>query len=132
MNPAARVSIAERASSGPTVLLVEDDWRTRRFIRTVLRYSMDAHVVESAGPVEALAARSEGERPIDILIAKIECGSPMSGAGLAHAITCNNPMTKVLLISGKQRRPINIPEAWRFLSIPFTTAALMELLMEQI
>jgi hypothetical protein len=151
---AAATRIAHRERAGERVIfVVEDDWRTRHFICTVLKYSVSAMV---------FLAR-ELAYCIDLLISNIEVGrTPWSAAGppaspsevrrkLLNGAGFHrlwrpawprrqdgdppagpwrggppevNPSTSM---SGRRNvPPCDIPAAWRFLSIPFPTAAFLD------
>jgi two-component SAPR family response regulator len=112
----------EMISGEPVIFVVENDWRTRRFICTVLKYSARALVVESSSPHEALLQARQIGRGIDILIADTELAGE-SNIDLARQIAAANPSMGVLLISARSRPPVDIPSTWQFLSIPFQTAA---------
>ena len=58
----------------PVIFVVENDWRTRRFICTVLKYSTHTLSVESSGPHEALLQTQQTGRGIDMLISKHRTG----------------------------------------------------------
>jgi FixJ family two-component response regulator len=109
----------------PVIFVVEDDWRTRDFICTVLKYSTNARVIESSGPHDVLMPAQETERRIDLLIANVDLACAITGVDLACEIVANNSSTRVLLLSGRELPPCDIPPAWRFLSIPFPTATFL-------
>ena len=113
------------ATGKPLILVVEDDWRALRFICTVLKYSTDALVIASSRPGHALWMSRSLERPIDLLIMGIELEDPANGIGLARKIAAGHPSMGVLLMSGRNPPP-DLPSAWRFLSIPFPTAAFLD------
>jgi two-component system, response regulator PdtaR len=110
----------------PLILLVDDDSRTRRFVVALLKYSAENHVVEAGSPGEAFAIARELGRPIDLLISDIELGDAKTGIDLAGEIAAGNPLMQVLLISGRDRPPREIPPGWRFLAKPFAIAAFLE------
>jgi DNA-binding response OmpR family regulator len=107
------------------ILVVEDDWRTRHFICTVLKYSVNALVMESSNPHDALVMARKLERPIDLLISNIDLTEAKTGMDVAREIVADNPSTRVLLMSGRKIPPCDLPPAWRFLSIPFLTATFL-------
>ena len=108
------------------ILVVEDDWRTRHFICTVLKYSVNAQVIESSSPRGALFLARELECRIDLLISNIDLGDAKTGMDVAREIVADNPSIGVLLMSGRRRiPPCEIPSAWMFLSIPFPTATFL-------
>ena len=104
----------------PLVLLIEEDWRTRRFIATELKYALQARVIELSSACEAPAPLRALDRSIDLLIVDA------AEYDLARELAAGNPGCKVLLISSATCPPRGLPAAWQFLSIPFTTAALLE------
>ncbi len=110
----------------PLFLLVGDDWRARRFIRTVLKYSTAASMTEASDLHEACSIAGEAGRPVDLLIVELACEEAAGDLARVHQITARNPSMKVLLISGRGCPPCGIPPDWRYLSIPFTTAALLD------
>ena len=66
-------AVAHRGTAGaPVIFVVEDDWRTRHFICTVLKYSARALVIEFSSPQDALAVAREHECGIDMLIASLD------------------------------------------------------------
>jgi len=101
---------------------VEHDTRTRRFIATVLKYSTEATVIEASPPRDALLQARTLARPVDLLILDVEA----SGIAQARELAAASPGMGVLLVSGRERPPCPIPSAWRFLSIPFPTAAFLD------
>jgi DNA-binding NtrC family response regulator len=118
---AHRETTAERI-----IFVVENDWRTRHFICTVLKYSVKAIVIESSNPHNALFLARQLECRIDLLISNIDLGDAKTGMDLAREIVESNPSIRVLLMSGRRRvPPCGIPPAWTFLSIPFPTAAFL-------
>jgi len=118
---AHRETAAERI-----ICVVENDWRTRHFICTILKYSVNAMVIESSSPHNALFLARQLERRIDLLISNIDLGDAITGMDLAPEIVESNPSIRVLLMSGRRNvPPCDIPPAWTFLSIPFPTAAFL-------
>lgn len=115
-----------RETTGERVIfVVEDDWRTRHFICTVLKYSTNALVFASSSPHHALAFALELDCHIDLLISNIELADSKNGMDAAREIAVNNPSMRVLLISSRQTPPADMPPAWSFLSIPFPTGAFL-------
>jgi DNA-binding NtrC family response regulator len=120
--------VPHREAAGKRVIfVVEDDWRTRHFICTVLKYSANALIIESSNPQEALVRARELAYRIDLLISNIDS---KTGMDFVHEMVANNPSTGVLLMSGRETLPCDIPRAWRFLSIPFLTAAFLDCVSE--
>jgi CheY-like chemotaxis protein len=109
----------------PVIFVVEDDWRTRHFICTVLKYSVNALVIESSSPDDALVLARQLEYRIDLLISNIDLANAKTGMDAAREIVAKNPSARVLLMSGRRTPPRDIPPGWRFLSIPFPTAAFL-------
>jgi hypothetical protein len=115
-----------RRITARVILVVEDDWRTRHFIGTVLKYSTGAVVMESSSPHDALVlARNLGYR-IDLLIFNIGWHVARMSMDLASGIVGTNPSMKVLLMAGRGVPPCDILPDWRFLSIPFPTADFLD------
>jgi hypothetical protein len=108
------------------ILLLEEDWRTRRFIGTVLKYATDAVVIEASCAKTVVSA----ERPIDLLIAGIESENAAAGIEEVREIAAGNPSMRVLLMSFCDRLPCEIPAGWRFLSIPFPTSDFVDCVTE--
>jgi FixJ family two-component response regulator len=119
-----------REASEPVILVVDDDWRTRDFVCTVLKYSIGALVIESSHPEDALVlARGLGRRT-GLLISNVELAGAKTGMDLAREMVAGNASIKVLLLSGRELAPRDLPAAWRFLSIPFPTAAFLNCVNE--
>ena len=117
---------SREAPGRPLILVVDDDSRTRRFVCTVLKYFTGAVVMEAASPKAALLMALALDRPIDLLVSDIELADAKSGTDLAREVTAASPTTDILLMSGRDCPPCNIPAEWRFLSKPFPTAALLD------
>jgi hypothetical protein len=109
----------------PLFFLVGDDWRASRFIRTVLKYATKASVVEVPDLDAARSMARQMARPINLLIAEI-ASDDANSVELTRQIAAGNPFMKVLLLSGRGCPPRGLPPEWRFLSIPFTTAAFLD------
>jgi DNA-binding NtrC family response regulator len=120
----------EALSDGPVIVVVENDWRTCRFIFTVLKYETHAAVIEAPSPSAALSMVRSLGRPVDLLIVDVDLASAGSGIEFAREVAGNDRSMNVLLISGKDHPPFGIPPAWKFLSIPFSTAALLDCVEE--
>jgi DNA-binding NarL/FixJ family response regulator len=97
------------------IFVVEDNWRTRNFICTVLKYSDDARVIESSNAHDALVMARELACGIDLLISNIDLADARTGMDLAREIVANNPSTRVLLLSLKELPPSDFPLTWKFL-----------------
>jgi DNA-binding NtrC family response regulator len=114
----------------PLILVVDDDSRTRRFVVALLKYSTEMQVVEAGSPGEALAIAPHLGRPIALLISDIELGDAKTGIDLAGEFAAGDPLMRVLLISGRDRPPREIPPGWRFLAKPFAIATFLECVKE--
>ena len=112
----------------PLMLLVEEDWRMRRFLCTVLKYATKALVIEAADAAAGMARAAELDRPIDLLI----CGAGAEGSGiaLARALAAGDPAMPVLLLAAGRVPPSAVPSGWRLLEVPFQTAAFLECVSE--
>ncbi len=109
------------------MLLVEEDWRMRRFLCTVLKYATNALVIEAADAAAGMARAAQLDRPIDLLI----CGAGAEGSGmaLARALAAIHPAMQVLLLA-PGRVPMGVPAGWRLLEVPFQTAAFLDCVSE--
>jgi hypothetical protein len=93
------------------VLLQIEDWRTRRFIRTLLKYDTNHRIVEGA---------CEAGQRVDLLICDRES---------AERVSELRP-SKVLLLSARQRPSREIGAACRSLPVPFATAEFLNCVKE--
>lgn len=94
--------------------------------RVAHRYSVNAMVIESTSPHNALFLARQLERRIDLLISNIDLGDAKTGMDLAREIVESNPSIRVLSMSGGRKvPPCDVPPAWAFLSIPFPTEAFL-------
>jgi len=113
-------------SGEPIVFVVEDDFRVRHLICTLLRRATTAVVIEAPNPSAALlAARNFGGR-IDLLISDINLSASLNGIDLARALVTRTPSMKVLLISAADRPQCEIPKGWRFLAKPFNLESFLQ------
>ena len=110
------------------ILVAAGEWRTRRFVSTVLRYSTRASVIEAAGYDAAWSKTTQIPRPVDFLISEIELSSGKSGIDLAYRLTDRNASLKVILMSFRSGPPAALRPGWRFLSIPFPTGVFLQCL----
>lgn len=108
------------ATCEPTILVVEDDAGIRRFICTLLRRATTLSVSEAGDVFTALSIVRKSTGPIDLLISDINLTTHITGIDLAFELGKTNPAMKVLLMSGTDRPPREIPVAWKFLPKPFT------------
>ncbi len=81
----------------PTILIVDDDRETCRFI-TELLARPDRTIETAFDPATALSI--VGERVFDLLISDINLNAPQTGLDLLRAFKTANPSAQVLLISG--------------------------------
>ena len=109
-----------QTSGEPVIFVVDDDFRIRHLIGTLLRRLTPAAVTEAADPHAALLMARNIGGPIDLLISDIDLRASINGVDLARALARANPSMNVLLISAVERPPSWIPETWRFLAKPFT------------
>jgi DNA-binding NtrC family response regulator len=117
-------------AGGPLILILADDWRTRRFICTVLKYKTNAYLIEAVSPHAARSVTRDLRQPIDLLISELEWADGTDGMDLASEIAAGNPSMKVLLMSLRSCPPSDAPPEWRFLSTPFPTGALLHCVSE--
>jgi len=114
----------------PLILVVEDDWGTRRFICSMLKRSTNAFVIEASSPYGALSIAGSIGRPIDLLISDIDLHSAKTGIEVAREIAANNPSVAVLLMSGGASPVGAIPMEWRFLAKPFPLEVFLDCVRE--
>jgi DNA-binding NtrC family response regulator len=117
--------IPEPSAQEGTVLVVDDDVSTRRFIRTLLTSMTNAIVLDAGDADSAMCIALTLDRPVNLLITDIDLGG-RDGIDLAAELSSLTPAMKVLLISGNDARRRGIPPEWRFLAKPFAIAKLIE------
>jgi len=115
----ALVTPGNAVKDEPVIFVVDDEAGIRRFISVLLKHLTSAVVVQSGDPHTALSIARKMSRPIDLLISDIDLSAPMNGIDLARELTALNPSMRVLLISGFDCPPVEIPRAWAFLAKPF-------------
>ena len=123
---AAFVPMEHAGAMEPVILVIDDDLRTRRFICTLLKYSTKALVLHAGSPQAALETARGSVRPIDLIISDIDLRDAKTGIDVSLQICRENPFVKVTLLSGRDRRPENIPDDWRFLAKPFLVRDLLD------
>jgi two-component system cell cycle sensor histidine kinase/response regulator CckA len=117
-----------REPAQPTILVVEDQFPVRRFIRRALR-RRGFQVREAASAEEGLSIFQAYQGSIDLAILDIVM-TGMSGLDLAAELIRERPLFKILYISGyadsvaMETLGRMSPEA--VLAKPFTSVALME------
>jgi CheY-like chemotaxis protein len=89
---------ANRAARQPVVLIVEDDVLLRRTTGEYLRLS-GFRVIESANPVEAVAAFASG-KTVDLVFSDVSLAAAMDGVILARWLRRHHPDIPVVLTSG--------------------------------
>lgn len=95
--PAAEALPTSHATTGETILVVEDEVNVRAVTVTVLQ-ELGYHCIEVGDAQEALAVFDAGT-PIDLLVSDV--GLPgMNGRQLAEIATARRPGLKVLFITG--------------------------------
>ena len=126
--PVGRARPARRASTGETILLVEDQDDVRELTARVLRREGYA-VLEAASGAAAVAAAASHEGPIHLLLTDVVMPG-LSGRQVAEQLSAARPEMRVLFMSGytdnviAQRGVLEAGTA--FLSKPFTPDALAE------
>jgi PAS domain S-box-containing protein len=112
-------------SSGPTLLLVEDEASVRAIAREMLVAS-GFRVLDAATGPEALTVAQRATPPIDLLITDLVLPG-MSGAELAERLRAERPALRVLFTSGHSDEAIDRLGVSRtdpaFLQKPFTFEA---------
>jgi len=121
----APLAVSE-TSGEPVVFVVEDDFRIRHLICTLLRRATRAVVIEAANPYAALSTARNFAGRIDLLISDVNLSASLNGVDLARALITRTPSMKVLLISAADRPQCEIPPAWRFLAKPFSMESFLE------
>jgi CheY-like chemotaxis protein len=121
------VVLADARTAVPgTVLLIEDDDAVREFAREVLR-ARGWHVVEAAGPSEALAIASDGDEAFDVVVTDVVMPG-LSGGDLADRLEQLRPGVPVLFVSGYADADVisrgQLRAGRQLLSKPFTGAEL--------
>ncbi|HLK64443.1 MAG TPA: hypothetical protein VKU19_13450 [Bryobacteraceae bacterium] len=112
------------------IFVVEEDPSIRNFICRLLKQVTGALVLDSAAPDLALSlARSIG-RPIDLLVSDIDLGAAQSGIDLAYELARSGSLVAVLLISGRDAAPYDLPPGWRFLAKPFPVPDFLQCVSE--
>lgn len=120
------------ARGSETVLLVEDEESLRQLVREILE-GLGYHVLESAGPEEALALSDHHSGRIDLLMTDLIMPR-MNGKELAARIMAARPDIHVLYMSGyaqelPSQRSLDIDDGV-FLGKPFTPKMLADRLRE--
>jgi CheY-like chemotaxis protein len=114
--------IPDRMRGTETLLLVEDDERTRNLMRRVLE-AKGYRVLEAGEPRDALLRSAQHAGRIDLLVTDVVLPE-MSGGEMADRLTGLRPGLRVLLLSGHTGETLLsygvVPERYEFLQKPFT------------
>lgn len=112
-----------------TVLVVDDEDAVRRFVKRVLM-AEGYSVLEAGSGAEAMRICRNHAGPIDVLVTDLVMRS-MGGRTLAAAVVGLRPKVKVIFMSGSaDDGDDEAPAGSRFLSKPFPTSALIDMLRE--
>lgn len=106
------------------VLVVEDDWLIREMLADVFEDAGFATVL-SASASEALRQLRQDSN-FDLVVTDVEMPGAMDGIDLARLVGAQRPEIGVLVVSGRNSRPI--PAHAHFLAKPFTPAELFQAL----
>jgi CheY-like chemotaxis protein len=110
----------ERPRARPARILVVDD---QSVVREILAeyLSLDGYKVsQAADAVQALALISSGE-PFDLVLTDIDMPGDFDGLDLARRVKETTPATKVILISGGSRLPVDTCTTDLFIRKPATS-----------
>jgi DNA-binding response OmpR family regulator len=110
--------------SAGSILIVDDEDSVRRFVRTVLDQFGCEKLLETDRADRALELALK-RPPIRLLLSDIDLGRGIDGIQLATIITSMMPDTKVLLMSGRQSRALELKCGWQFLAKPFGASDLL-------
>jgi len=113
------IPLAERLSSMPVSLVVDDDPSVRRYVNTILQRE-DFRTLEAEGGTHALQIVEELGGDVDLIVSDIQMPNG-DGLTLAHAVKNSFPAVPVILVSGYSR-----PDAgFEFVKKPFLPATLI-------
>jgi CheY-like chemotaxis protein len=111
----------------PVVLIVEDDFLLRMDAVDIIM-NAGFEVVEASNADEAIAIL-EARPNIHVVFTDIQMPGSMDGLKLAKFVKNRWPPVKIIATSGRVRINENdLPEGGRFLSKPYTPAAVIETL----
>jgi len=111
-----------------TILVVDDDPIVLDYVSLVACRSGYSVLGAKSGEVAVKLSQTCGT--IDLLLTDFEMAPGMNGVATARRITAARPSTRVLVMSGRDRDQINLPENMRFIQKPFASAALLDLVAE--
>jgi CheY-like chemotaxis protein len=123
---AEMIDLAQHDIGGHLVLVVDDDYRIRSYMRTILQ-SAGAKVLEAGDGLEALEVFHASETRVDLVITDIRMPR-MSGTDLASSLRSDAPAIPLILVSGEGApagmiRPGN---GVLFIEKPFAPKVLLE------
>lgn len=120
----AKTPIRSQGSTGPTILLVDDDPKVRSSIRGLLE-KLGYRVVEAEDADSALALITSASTPTDLVLTDIVLQG-MSGRELAVRLSIEHPGVRLLLMSGYSADTMQLKEGEvaKFLHKPISLEAL--------
>ena len=114
-------------------VLVEDEKSVREVVSSVLRLH-GYKVLEAEDSESTLNQFSKFKRDIDILITDVMLPGKLNGIQIARLLRDERPELSVLFMSGYVQEAItksgSLPENTGFISKPFTTRALLQIINE--
>jgi len=113
-------------AGGRLVLVVDDDPKIRRYIRTILQ-SVGIQVLEAGDGVEALEVFQVWRNRIALVITDIRMPR-MTGKDLAISVRSNCPAIPLIFVSGEPA-PVDLNDPRKgllFIEKPFTPKALLD------
>ncbi len=111
-----------------TILVVDDDEIVLDYAASLLT-GANYHVMAAHGPGRAAYLAEDYSRTIDLLLTDYQMPD-VDGVELADGLTKGRPNLRVLVMSGRDRDEITLPENARFIQKPFASAALLDLVAE--
>jgi CheY-like chemotaxis protein len=93
------IDLVKRDASAHLVLIVDDDSRIRRYIKSILQ-SADVQVLEAGDGLEALEVFHACTRRIDLVITDIRMPR-MTGTDLAISLRSDYPAIPLIFVSGE-------------------------------
>ena len=116
-------------SGTPVVLIVEDEFLLRSHAVDMIA-GAGFEVVEAANADEAIEIL-EARRDITVVFTDIQMPGSMDGLKLARAVRGRWPPIKIIATSGHVHvRETDLPEGGRFLSKPYSSVQVTEVLRE--
>ena len=110
--------------SGRLVLVVDDDFRVRSYIRMVLK-SANAQVLEAGDGLEALEVFHAWRDKLAVVITDVRMPH-MSGTELAISIRQDDPAIPLIFVSGEPGNTSDSKRRFLFIEKPFGPEALLE------